>query len=104
MPWNSQPTHRHSSNHRRGADVSQPVWFITKTAEGFAPKEHPLRVLRKLADQALVKLDRQFERLEADEGRISITPERLIRASLLQVLHTIRSERSKDADIWLSAH
>jgi transposase len=77
----------------RGADVSQPTLFITKTVEDFVPKEHPLRAIRKLVDQALSELDGKFEGLYADEGRMSIAPERLIRASLLQVLFTIRSER-----------
>lgn len=77
----------------RGADVSQPALFITKTVEDFVPKEHPLRAIRKLVDQALKELDGKFERLYADEGRTSVAPERLIRASLLQVLFTIRSER-----------
>jgi len=77
----------------RGADVSQPSLFITKTVEDFVPKEHPLRSIRKLVDQALDEMDGKFERLYADEGRTSIAPERLIRASLLQVLFTIRSER-----------
>ena len=77
----------------RGADISQPSLFITKTVEDFVPKEHPLRAIRKLVDEALTQLDGKFERLYADEGRTSIAPERLIRASLLQVLFTIRSER-----------
>jgi transposase len=77
----------------RGADISQPTLFITKTVEDFVPKAHPLRSIRKLVDQALKELDGKFERLYADEGRTSIAPERLIRASLLQVLFTIRSER-----------
>ena len=77
----------------RGADISQPTLFITKTVEDFVPKEHPLRAIRTLVDEALTELDGKFERLYADEGRTSIAPERLIRASLLQVLFTIRSER-----------
>lgn len=77
----------------RGADISQPSLFITKTVEDFVPQEHPLRGIRKLIDQALSELNDKFEQLYADEGRSSIAPERLIRASLLQVLFTIRSER-----------
>lgn len=57
------------------------------------PKGHPLRSIRKLVDQGLLELDGKFERLYADEGHTSIAPERLTRASLLQVLFTIRSER-----------
>jgi transposase len=77
----------------RGADISQPSLFITRTVEDFVPANHPLRALRKLIDEALRDLDAQFNRLYADEGRESVAPERLIRASLLQVLYTIRSER-----------
>jgi transposase len=77
----------------RGADISQPSLFITRTVEDFVPANHALRALRKLIDEALRDLDAQFNRLYADEGRESVAPERLIRASLLQVLYTIRSER-----------
>jgi hypothetical protein len=77
----------------RGADISQPSLFITRTVEDFVPANHPLRALRKLIDEALRDLDAHFNRLYADEGRESVAPERLIRASLLQVLYTIRSER-----------
>ena len=57
------------------------------------PANHPLRAIRKLIDEALRDLDAHFNCLYADEGRESVAPERLIRASLLQVLYTIRSER-----------
>lgn len=77
----------------RGADISQPSLFISKTVEDFVPKEHPLRAMRALIDQALSELDGKLNRVYADEGRTSVAPERLIRASLLQVLFTIRSER-----------
>jgi transposase len=77
----------------RGADISQPSLFITRTVEDFVPANHALRALRKLIDEALRDLDAQFNLLYADEGRESVAPERLIRASLLQVLYTIRSER-----------
>lgn len=77
----------------RGADISQPTLFITRTVEEFVPANHPLRAIRKLIDEALRDLDAHFNRLYADEGRESVAPERLIRASLLQVLYTIRSER-----------
>lgn len=77
----------------RGADISQPKLFITKTVEDFVPKDHPLRALRMLVDEALGELDELFDALYADEGRDSVAPERLMRASLLQVLYTLRSER-----------
>lgn len=77
----------------RGVDVSQPKLFVTKTVEDFVPPHHPLRSLRKLLDEALLELDDDFSAMYSDIGRESVAPERLIRASLLQVLYTIRSER-----------
>jgi transposase len=77
----------------RGADVSQPTLFITRTVSDFVPEDHPLRLMRKLIDEALKDLDPLFEAIYSDIGKASVAPERLIRASLLQVLYTIRSER-----------
>jgi len=57
------------------------------------PKDHPLRDIRELVDGALRDLSAEFDRLYSRTGRPSIPPERLLRALLLQVLYTIRSER-----------
>ena len=57
------------------------------------PQDHPLRPIRRMTDQALQRLSPRFERMYADIGRPSIAPEKLLRALLLQVLYTIRSER-----------
>ncbi len=57
------------------------------------PAEHPLRSIRVMADMALRELDGHFAGLYAGGGRPSIAPERLIRAQLLQVLYSVRSER-----------
>jgi transposase len=57
------------------------------------PKDHPLRPIRVLVDAALKELSPVFQRLYSRIGRPSIPPERLIRASVLQMLYTIRSER-----------
>jgi transposase len=57
------------------------------------PARHPLRPIRAMVAEALVQLDRKLEKLYASSGRPSIAPERLIRALLLQVLYTVRSER-----------
>ncbi|MFP3534396.1 transposase, partial [Burkholderia sp. SIMBA_042] len=62
----------------------------------FVPKSHPLRSIRVMANEALVKMDRLFAGMyEADlkGGRPSIAPEKLLRAMLIQVLYSIRSER-----------
>ncbi len=57
------------------------------------PARHPLRKIRQVVNVALASLDADFEALYIDFGRSSIPPERLIRASLLQILFSIRSER-----------
>ena len=77
----------------RSADVTQGAMFSYRTLEERIPRVHPLRKLRALVDGILVTLHAEFEALYADCGRPSIPPERLLRASLIQTLHTIRSER-----------
>lgn len=67
--------------------------FSYVSLEQRIPKHHPIRKMRKLVDEALGNLDRLFDAIYADNGRPSIPPERLIRASLLQVFYSIRSER-----------
>jgi len=57
------------------------------------PQDHPLRAMRAMVDEALKQLSRRFSSLYADSGRPSIPPERLLRALLLQILYSIRSER-----------
>jgi len=57
------------------------------------PKDHPLRAIRTMVDEVLGRLWSDFEKLYSHTGRPSIPPERLLRALLLQVLYTIRSER-----------
>jgi transposase len=61
--------------------------------EARVPSAHPLRGMKALLDEALSGMSRDFDRVYASEGRPSIPPERLIRASTLQVLYSIRSER-----------
>src|SRR5258708_37980305 len=57
------------------------------------PQEHPLRTIREIVDAVLKELSPEFARLYAANGRPSIAPEKLLRALLLQVLYTVRSER-----------
>jgi transposase len=57
------------------------------------PKEHPLRAIRALVDDVLREMSREFDGLYARVGRPSIPPERLLRAQLLQIFYSIRSER-----------
>jgi transposase len=77
----------------RGTDQRSGSLFSYIDIEARVPAGHPLRRIRELANGALGKLDRQFAGLYSPEGRPSIPPERLIRASLLQLFYSIRSER-----------
>jgi transposase len=77
----------------RGADITQSELFSYRTLEERIPSDHPLRKLRGVVDLLLKSMDEELEALYARTGRQSIPPERLLRASLLQVLFTIRSER-----------
>jgi transposase len=64
--------------------------------ESRIPTNHPLRTIKQFADAALVELSPQFDRLYAahGKGRPSIPPERLLKASLLMCLFSVRSERA----------
>jgi transposase len=77
----------------RGDDQQQSGMFSYISTEQRVPQSHPLRPLRKMLDEALAELSPRFTRLYAKRGRPSIAPEKLLRALLLQVLYTIRSER-----------
>ncbi len=77
----------------RGQDAQQAQMFSYVSLEERIPSDHPLRGIRAMADRALAALSPLFSRLYAPTGRESIPPERLLRALLLQVLYTIRSER-----------
>jgi transposase len=57
------------------------------------PADHPLRAIRDMVNAALATLSPEFSKLYAKRGRPSIPPERLLRALLLQILYTVRSER-----------
>jgi transposase len=77
----------------RGVDSKQTGLFSYISPEERIPKNHPLRPIRAIVAEALEQMDGKLERLYSQTGRPSIAPERLIRALLLQVLYTIRSER-----------
>jgi transposase len=77
----------------RGSDEAGGSLFSYVDLEERVPARHPLRKIRQVVNDALVSLDAEFAALYADFGRPSIAPERLIRASLLQILFSIRSER-----------
>lgn len=77
----------------RGADETSGSLFSYVDLEARIPARHPLRTIRQVVNEALASLDAEFEALYTDFGRPSIAPERLIRASLLQILFSVRSER-----------
>jgi len=80
----------------RGADVLQENLFSVRKLDDFVPATHPLRPIRERVNQALLRLDGLFTRMYADDargGRPSIAPEKLLRAMLLQVFYSVRSER-----------
>jgi len=77
----------------RGDDEQQEAIFSYIGLEQRVPKDHPLRAIRQMMDAALRGLDGEFDELYARRGRPSIAPEKLLRAQLLQVLYSVRSER-----------
>jgi len=77
----------------RGEDRQQAALFSYLSPEARVPQDHPLRTIRQLVDGALATLSPRFDALYAERGRPSIPPEQLLRALLLQILYTVRSER-----------
>lgn len=80
----------------RGADTFTESLFTMRKLEDFVPAGHPLRAIRVMANSALVKLGPLFTGMyeaEVKGGRPAIAPEKLLRAMLLQVLFSVRSER-----------
>jgi transposase len=77
----------------RGEDREQDGVFSYISAEQRVPKDHPLRTIRALVDEVLRELSPRFTRIYSSQGRPSIPPEKLLRALLLQVLYSVRSER-----------
>jgi transposase len=77
----------------RGDDRQQAAMFSYVSLERRIPTDHPLRAIRPLTDQALKRIGGDLDKLYAGTGRPSIPPERLLRALLLMVLYSVRSER-----------
>jgi transposase len=77
----------------RGEDLQQDKLFTYGSLAERVPAHHPLRPIRAMVDEALRALDGRFDEIYDDDGRRSTPPERLLRALLLQMLYTIRSER-----------
>ena len=77
----------------RGSDSEQGSLYSYVDLEARVPSDHPLRPVRAMVDEALEEISPRFSAIYADVGRPSIPPERLLRALLLQILYSIRSER-----------
>jgi transposase len=77
----------------RGPDVQQAAMYSYLSPEDRVPADHPLRAIREITDTILDQMSALFSRMYSRIGRPSIAPEKLLRALLLQMLYTIRSER-----------
>src|SRR4030081_687387 len=77
----------------RGRDHQQSAMYSYLSCEERVAPDHPLRAVRKVTDRVLAGLSKLFAQMYSEMGRRSIPPEKLLRALLLQVLYTVRSER-----------
>src|SRR5579871_1027662 len=77
----------------RGVDHQQTAMFSYLSPEQRVPSDHPLRPIRQITDTILTDLSTLFSRMYSEIGRPSISPEKILRALLIQILYTIRSER-----------
>jgi transposase len=93
IPHVNMPSSESSEVSMRGlADKQTSMWAFVSIEERI-PIEHPLRRIKKLADQRLVKLSGVFNRMYSAVGRPSIAPERVLKSMLLMALYSVRSER-----------
>jgi transposase len=77
----------------RGQDHQQSDIFSYLSPEQRVQQDHPLRAIRAMADLALESMSKRFDSMYAKTGRPSIPPEKLLRAQLIQMLYSVRSER-----------
>ncbi|MGH9632563.1 MAG: IS5 family transposase [Bryobacteraceae bacterium] len=77
----------------RGVDHQQADMYSYLSPEARVRGDHPLRAIRAMADQALANMSMRFDSMYAKTGRPSIPPEKLLRAQLIQMLYSVRSER-----------
>lgn len=78
----------------RTPDHQQQKMFFYVSAEKRIPKDHPLRPVKAMVEECLKSLDERFSKMYSSIGRPSIAPERLLKALLLQILYSVRSERA----------
>lgn len=100
-PRFGRPFSKKEENLVRGnPKLQNPMFFVANTEERL-PKEHPLRAIKRRADEVLKQMGRVFEAAYSETGRPSIPPEALLKALLLQALYSIPSERRLvDAINW----
>ena len=77
----------------RGQEKKQTSMLVLRSPEDFVPKKHPIRRIKQLADDVLRTLSPTLDAMYAEGGRPSIPPERLLKATILMALYTVRSER-----------
>ena len=77
----------------RGRDEPQSFMLAFVDLAERVPHDHPLRAIKRLADQVLAELAPRFDQMYAERGRPSIPPERLLKGSLLIALYSVRSDR-----------
>jgi transposase len=87
------PNRQEGSIPMRGDDPRHESMFSYLTPEARVRADHPLRPIRQMTDAALARLSTRFDRLYSTTGRPSVPPEQLLRALLLQILYSVRSER-----------
>ena len=87
------PDIQEGSVRMRGDDRQTAAMFSYLSPEERIPTDHPLRSIRRMTEAIFDQLSPRLDRLYSEIGRPSIPPEKLLRALLLQVLYTVRSER-----------
>jgi transposase len=92
-PYYDAPGHPEGSIRMRGDDPRDAAMFSYITPDARVRSDHPLRPIRRMTDVALQRLSARFDALYSTTGRPSIPPEQLLRALLLQILYSVRSER-----------
>jgi transposase len=78
----------------RGKPEQQLAMLTSLSTEDLIPKDHPIRRVRKVVDEVLVEMDREFDAMYSRVGRPSVPPEQLLKATILMALYSVRSERA----------
>ena len=77
----------------RGSNEQQSVFVVTTTIDEMIPQDHPIRRIKRVTDEVLRRLQPQLSAMYSKRGRPSVAPERLLKASVLMALYSVRSER-----------